>query len=184
MNDASIRVYPFFFFFSFFFFFFFYNESSAASSFLFFFTLIWTYARITSGAPLFPGREDDVTTLSGRPKRREVYRTISCIAAATRHCRLDLRGLYRFLFKKKFVPFFSLLRASWNLSDPPRFLMPSLVPLLVLSHFVAERGHWWTLGLEGIPCRFKKIALRDRTCDRRDSGERVSPGRGRVAIVS
>lgn len=75
-----------------------------------FFCLVYTYARITSGAPLASEREDDVTTLSGRPERREVYRTISWIAAATRHCRLDLRGFYGFLFflKKKIRFFLSL----------------------------------------------------------------------------
>lgn len=74
--------------------------------------------------------EGKMTSQPFQAGQREEKCTVrsSCIAAAIRHCRLDLQGLYGFLFKKKFVPFFSLLQASSNLSDPPRFLMPSSVP--------------------------------------------------------
>jgi len=136
-----------------------------------------TYARITSGVSLASGRENDVTALSGRPKKRDAvaYSVQSLVlpscSRAGCYCRLDLRGPRKFLFKKKnkkkrkhrlsfFFSFFGFI------GPPEIFNTLTGIYSSSLSHFVARRRHWWTRGLEGNPCRFKEIAVRDRTCDR------------------
>lgn len=101
---------------------------------------------------------------------------------AGRHCRVDLRGLRKFPSKetkkkrKHRLSFLSSSPASLDLSDLPRFLMPSPIPVLplVFKSLCRKTRTLMDSGIRRNSRRFKEIAVWDRTCDRGVSVENFS----------
>lgn len=106
--------------------------SLLAASSLFFFSRLAVYMYIYTARGLhqayLSSLEGKVTSRGLSGQREAQPRTIiSRTAATARHCQDDLRGLHGFLSKKKKTRSLSPL-ASLNLSNLPRFLMPSPIP--------------------------------------------------------
>lgn len=78
--------------------------------------------------------------------------------------------------QKKHLSFLSSSPASLDLSDLPRFLMPSPIPVLplVFKPLCRKTRTLMDSGIRRNPRRFKEIAVWDRTCDRGVSVENFS----------
>lgn len=114
-----------------------------------------TYARITSGMSLASGRENDVTALSGWPKRRDVARARSLVLPSCNHVVVaTVELIYEILanfclkkqkkIRKQFLPFFFLFLGNFGFIGSPEIFNALTWDTGIyssLSHFVVRRGH-------------------------------------------